>query len=52
MGADVTDCVLIDVHEMDLDDLLSYGDDSGLTQALGKILATSSEHASSFQSSI
>jgi hypothetical protein len=52
MGEDVTDCALIDVRAMDLEDLLSHGDESGLSKALERILAASSERANSFQSSI
>jgi hypothetical protein len=52
MGEDVTDSTLIDVRDMDLEDLLSARDDSALTKALDRILATGSDHANSFSSSI
>jgi FXSXX-COOH protein len=52
MGEDVTDCALIDVRDMDLEELLSDGHESALTKALYRILEAGSNRANSFNSSI
>jgi hypothetical protein len=52
MGEDVTDRALIDVRDMDLEELLSADGESALAKAVYRIVASGSERASSFQSSI
>jgi len=52
MGEEITDCALIDVRDMDLEELLADGDASALSTAISRFLASGSERASSFNSSI
>jgi hypothetical protein len=48
----VTDGVLIDVSDLCLDDLLADIDGDVLTTALNRVIATPSDCANSFQSTI
>jgi FXSXX-COOH protein len=52
MSEDVTDSTLIDVGELDLSKLREDADESGLTRALNRLLASDNDHATSFQANI